>query len=90
MSHTAVSASTLALPLRSLKQGELGRIVRHSELVEQGLDHLSSLCLGADVQVLGRVFREVEGRPPPEPPARMALLRLGAQALAGRERDRAS
>lgn len=86
----AVSGSTLALPLASLKQGELGGIVHHGELVEQSLDHLPSSCLGADVQVLGRVFGEVEGRPPSEPPARVILLRRGAQALTRRQRNGAN
>lgn len=85
--NTTVHDCTLALPLGSLKQGKLGRVVHHRELVEQSLDHLSHLCLGADVQVLGRVLGEVERRPPAQPPAGMILLLRGAQALTRRERD---
>lgn len=77
----------MALLLGSLKQGKLGRVVHHSELVEQSLDHFSHLCLGADVQVLGRVFGEVERRPPSQPLARMILLLCRAQTLTKRERN---
>ena len=55
---------TLILPLRSLKQGKFGRVVHHSELVEQGLNDLPCAGLGADVQVLGTISREVKRGPP--------------------------
>lgn len=80
--------STLALPLGSLKQGKLGRVVHHGELVEQSLNYFSYLSLGTDVQVLGRVFGEVEGRPSSQPLAGMIVLLLRrAQALTRRERN---
>lgn len=75
------------MPLGSLEQGKLGWVVHHGELVEQSLDHLSGLRSGADVQVLGRVFGEVEGRPPSQPPAGVIVLLRGAQALARRQRN---
>lgn len=78
--------STLALPLRALKQGKLGGVVHYSELVEQRLDYFSCLCLGAYVQVLGSVFGEVEWCPPSQPPAGRILLLCRAQALTRRER----
>lgn len=81
--------STLTLSLGALKQGELGRVVHHGELVEQRLDDFSHTCLGAYVQVLGSVFGEVERSPPCQPSALSILLRCGAQALVGREGDRA-
>ena len=56
--------STLTLPLGALKQGELGWVVHHGELVEERLNDFSHPCLGAYVQVLGSVFGEVERGPP--------------------------
>lgn len=51
----------MIVPLAALIQGVFGRIVHHSELVEQGLDDLSGTSAGADVQVLDRVSGQVEG-----------------------------
>lgn len=78
----------MALPLRALKQGELGRVVHHRELVEQRLDDFSRLRLGADVQVLGGVSGEVEGGAASQRPAGATLLLpRRARALARRRRE---
>lgn len=52
---------TLVLPFSALKQGKLGRIVNHSELVEQSFNNLTGMCAGADVEVLGRILGQIEG-----------------------------
>ena len=46
----------------ALKQGELGRVVHHRELLQQSLDDLAGRRVGVDVQMLGRVLGKVEGR----------------------------
>lgn len=79
--------STLTLFLSAFKQGKLGWVVHHGELVEQRLDDFSHTCLGAYMQVLGSVFGEVEGCPPFQPPALLILLPCGAYALTVREGD---
>lgn len=79
--------STLTVFLSAFKQGKLGWVVHHGELVEQCLNDFSHTCLGAYVQVLGSIFGEVERCPPSQPSARLIFLLCGAQALAGREGD---
>lgn len=64
---------TLTLSLSVFKQSKLSWVVHHSELVEQGLDHLSHTCLGAYMQVFGCVRGEVEGRPPSQASALLSL-----------------
>lgn len=48
------------MALAALKQSKLGRVVHHGELLQQSLDDLTGGCTRANVQVLGRVFRQVE------------------------------
>lgn len=56
--------NTLVVALAALKQSELAGVVDHGELFQQGLDDFASGRAGADVQVLGRVFGQVEGGAP--------------------------
>lgn len=65
---------TLTLSLGAFKQGKLGWVVYHGELVEQCLDHFSYPCLGADMQVLCGVFGEVERGPSFNPSAMLISL----------------
>lgn len=48
------------MALAALKQSKLGGVVNHGELLQQSFDDLTGRCTRANVQVLGRVFREVE------------------------------
>lgn len=56
----SVGSGTLVVALAPLEQSELGGIIDHSELLQQGLDDLAGGCARADVQVLGRVLWQVE------------------------------
>lgn len=53
-------SDTLVVALAALKQGKLGRIVDHGELLQQSLDDLAGGCPRANVQVLGCVLWQVE------------------------------
>lgn len=82
-----IEDSTLTVPLGAFKQGELGWVVHHGELVEQRLDDFSHARSGAYMQVLGSVFGEVERRPPLHPSAPLILILWRAEALTRREGD---
>lgn len=53
-------SSTLVVALAALKQGELARIVDHGELFQQRFNDFTGGGAGTNVQVLGRVFGQVE------------------------------
>lgn len=68
----------------TLKQSKLARVVHHSELLQQGLNDLTGPCAGADVQVFGRVLRQVEGGTAFHPTSLPASSILRSCALPGR------
>ena len=71
----------------ALKQGELSRVVHHRELLQQSLDDLTGRRVGADVQMLGRVLGQVEGRAALDSSGLLPSSFLSRRPLSGR-RDR--
>lgn len=79
--------STLTLSLSALKQSKLSWVVHHSELVEQCLDDLSYMRLGAYMQVLGCILGEVERCPPLHLSATSIFILCAAHGVMAGEGD---